>query len=302
MNTIVCPYCQGKTFQIFQVKDVNRKISSELFNYFECESCGLIFLHNIPSNLGAYYPDNYYYIPASKAELAKCAEPERYKIDIVKRFKTHGSLIEIGPSSGCFSYLSKQDGFDVTAIEMSHRCCVFLRDVVGVTAVESTNELVSLNEAAEADVIALWHVIEHLASPWELIQTAARKLKPDGVLVIAAPNPQSLQLRILNGCWVHIDAPRHVTLPSAEFIQRIAAASGLKTVLLTTRDKGSLGWNEFGWRFFLANQFKTNTIKNRYVRMSVAILGRIISIIMSPFESREGLGTAYTIVLQKSSA
>lgn len=297
MNDSVCSYCQGKTSSRFRAKDINRRISNELFEYHQCKSCGLLFLRNVPQDLGAYYPNDYYYIPSGTEELARCAAPERYKLELVRQFKTSGKLIEIGPASGNFAYLAKQAGFDITAIEMSHRCCVFLRDVVGVSAIESTNEVASLREAAEADVIALWHVIEHLTAPWEIIQTAARKLKPGGVLVIAAPNPKSFQFRILKTRWVHIDAPRHVTLPSPEFIMRVAAECGLRTVLLTTRDEGSLGWNEFGWQFFFLNFFT-----NSYARRIMNLLGRIVSRIMAPLESREGAGTAYTMVLTKDRA
>jgi len=220
-----------------------------------------------------------------------------YKVELVQRFKTDGKLIEIGPASGGFSLLAKDAGFEVTAIEMNHLCCSFLEKVVGVSVIESTDELASLESADPADVIALWHVIEHLRAPWDLIRIAASKLRPGGILVLAAPNPRSLQFRLLGPRWVHIDAPRHVMLPSPEFIARVAEEHGLQVALLTTRDKGSLGWNKFGWQFLLANPFQS-----RFLRRIAGMVGKIIAWVMTPLEAREGAGTAFTIVLKKRSA
>jgi 2-polyprenyl-3-methyl-5-hydroxy-6-metoxy-1,4-benzoquinol methylase len=36
------------------------------------------------------------------------------------------------------------------------------------------------------DVIALWHVLEHLINPWSTLHELAGKLQPGGIIVIAA--------------------------------------------------------------------------------------------------------------------
>jgi 2-polyprenyl-3-methyl-5-hydroxy-6-metoxy-1,4-benzoquinol methylase len=291
-----CPYCGGDAPERLKAPDINRRISHNLFHYHECGSCRLLFLRDVPANLGDYYPDEYYYLPKDIEELARCAAPEMYKVDLVQRFMPGGRLIEIGPGSCGFAYLAKQAGFDVTAIEMHDRSCAFLRDVVGVSVVESADELVSLRSVDPADVIVLWQVIEHLAAPWDLISVASSRLKPGGILVVAAPNPDSLQRRLLGSRWVHLDAPRHVRLPSAKFVEQIANAEGLETVLVTTRDHGSIGWDRFGWQFLFGNLFR-----NRYLRRGAQLAGTIFSWLMAPLEAREGVGTAYTIILRKAS-
>ncbi len=292
-----CPYCGGSAPFSLQATDINRRISNELFRYHECRSCGLLFLRNVPANLGDYYPDEYYYLPKNMEELSRCAAPETYKVELVQRFKSGGRLIEIGPGSCGFAYLAQQAGFEVTAIEMNRRSCAFLRDVVGVAVIESTDELASIRQAGEADVIVLWQVIEHLLAPWELVRVASSRLKPGGILVLAAPNPDSFQRRVLKSRWVHLDAPRHVRLPTAKFIEKIAAAESLETVLVTTRDRGSIGWNRFGWRFFLGNLFR-----QRLMNKAAQLVGIVFSWVIAPFEAREGAGTAFTIVLRKRPA
>lgn len=296
MRFAACPYCGSAAEYRLTVGDLNRRVTRDAFDYHRCGSCDLMFLRNVPENLGTHYPQDYYYIPRTLQELAQGAAPERYKLDLVRRFRQHGRLIEIGPATGSFALLAKQAGFEVEAIEMDARCCTFLRTVVGVPAIESTDELASLQSCRSADVIALWHVVEHLRTPWELVRIAAERLNPGGILVIAAPNPDALQFSILRSRWVHIDAPRHVTLPSAAFVARVATAAGLQPALLTTRDRGSLGWNRFGWQ-----QFAMTPFANRYLRRAAAMAGRLLGMSMAPLESREGAGTAYTMILQKPS-
>ena len=58
--------------KLFETKDIYRKISKEIFNYYNCSKCNHIFLRNIPNNLGEYYDDEYYDLPSietSKSDI-----------------------------------------------------------------------------------------------------------------------------------------------------------------------------------------------------------------------------------------
>lgn len=296
-SVVHCPHCGRDAPHRIESKDINRRISSEIFHYHECLTCGLLFLRNVPDNLSEYYPDEYYYLPRDSGELARCAAPERWKLDLVRRFRTGGRLIEIGPGSGGFAYLAKHAGFDVTVIEMHARSCAFLRDRVGVSVIQSADEVASLRAAGTADVIALWQVIEHLRAPWEIFGAASNNLTEGGILVVAAPNPDSLQRHLLGARWVHLDAPRHLCLPSARFVERIANAEGLETLVRTTRDHGSIGWNRFGWQLYIGNFFRRASL-----RRGGQWVGGLAAGLISPLEVREGIGTAYTTVFRKRRA
>lgn len=289
-----CPYCSNEGKLYITTTDLNRRITDIKFKYYLCEFCSLLYLANIPENISNYYPDNYYYIPQSKDELILLSQHEKYKLDIVQQHKTSGKLIEIGPATGGFAYLAKEASYDVSVIEMSEKCCVFLKDTLGLNVVHSNNEVMSLRQQDNADVIALWHVIEHLFEPWSLIKAAAEKLNPGGVLILATPNPKSIQFNILKGEWVHLDAPRHIRLLSEEFIKNIAELSGLNLLSVTTKDEGSISWNRIGWENYLLNKFINTSIN----KISMKI-GKYVSYVMHPFENLESKGCAYTVVLQK---
>jgi len=289
-----CPACGNKSPLFLSTRDMNREASKGSFDYYRCFSCRLIFLSPVPGNLGEYYPKQYYAVPSSLEKLAKEAEKERYKIDIIQHFAQKGRLLEIGPSYGLFTYLAKQAGFDVDVIEMDERCCRFIKDTIGARATNTSDISGALNKAGPYDVIALWQVIEHLPDPWPVLDSIAKSISPGGILAISAPNPDAFQFRVLGRLWTHVDAPRHTELIPMELISKRMEAHGFKTVLATTTDQGSLGWNSFGWAVSLGNLSSSNFLK-RVLQM----IGHALSKALSPIESRNGSGSAYTIVLQK---
>lgn len=290
-----CPQCGGAASWRFTVGDLNRGLGERAFDYFQCAHCALLFLDPPPEDLSRYYPQAYYQLPRSIEELARSARHERYKIDIVRRHATAGRLIEIGPATGGFCYLAKEAGFQVQAIEMDSRCAEFLRSTVGVDVLHSAAENAALQRLEPADVVVLWHVIEHLRDPWSMLEAIAAKLRPGGVAVIATPNPGALQFRLWGRRWVHVDAPRHLFLIPAGVMAERMRGLGLELVEMTTRDEGSLGWNWFGWVYGFSNFGRSAGVK-RMLRVA----GRAVRLMMAPFEDREGLGAAYTAVFRKA--
>lgn len=298
-----CPLCQIESGFLFEAKDTNRNISNETFSYYRCPKCQLIFLPQVPANLGDYY-DGYYQFP-SLEKLAQTASGERFKIEMVQKFASSGKLLEIGPSIGVFCYQAKQAGFEVDAIEMSNECCEFLSKEIGVNAVNSNNPSEAIKSMGTHDVIVLWHNIEHLPDPWACLNEISQNLTPGGILVVAAPNPDSLGFRILGSQWPHVDAPRHLNLIPIKTLTEYLKPSRLTPVFTTTNDAGAKYWNRFSWQVFLMNRFyKGRKIYSNVSRMEWvfwAILGLITSLPLALFERKSLNGSAYTVVLRKSS-
>lgn len=289
-----CPLCNAMSSLYFHSKDYNRRISNETFTHYHCPSCGLIFIAPIPQNLGNYYPTNYYSNPPSQDQLTVGAVHERYKIDIIQKFVTGGRLLEIGPAYGNFSWLAKQSGFEVETIEMDAKCCQFLSKVIGVRTINNSDICAALKGLIPYNVIALWHVIEHLPDPWRTLEAINEKLLPGGILVIATPNPDAFQFHFLGKYWPHVDAPRHLMLIPAPLIIKKMESLGFKTAFFTTTDKGSLGWNRFGWEHFFSNLCSL-----KLINITLKLIGRVVSVLTSPIEDIEGKGSAYTLIFVK---
>jgi 2-polyprenyl-3-methyl-5-hydroxy-6-metoxy-1,4-benzoquinol methylase len=292
--TATCRACGGAMVPYLRTRDYNRGLVEEEFRYLRCGQCGFATLENVPADLDRYYVADYHGLPGSDAAMEAGIEHERYKIDLVGRFLASGRVLEIGPAWGAFCALAKRAGYVVEAIEMDPACCRFLEDRIGVRAICRTDETSALDEAAEPDLIAAWHVIEHLRDPWKLLEAAARRLAPGGVLVLALPNPHAFQFRVLGRYWAHLDAPRHLHMIPPDLLRRRAEDAGLRQELSTTRDFGSLRWNSFGWEHSLPH-LASSQLAKRGLRFAARRLARVVA----PIEAREGAGAAYTAVFRK---
>lgn len=289
-----CGLCGGSLAGALLASDRNRRLSQARFAYRRCRRCGTLQLRPVPTDLASYYPPDYYAIPADRQQLLAGAAAERYKLELVRSFVSGGRLVEIGPAVGGFVALAREAGFDSHAIEMDVECCRFLREVVGVPVWESDEPASVLANWGQFDVVAMWHVIEHLENPREVVEAAAASLRPGGIVVIAAPNPGSLQFRLFRARWTHLDAPRHLSLiPAAELIA-LGRSLGLELVLRTTLDEGTLGWNRFGWRESLAG-----FASGRYPRAGLRLIGSLVGRLAAPLERRRSRGATYTLVLRK---
>jgi 2-polyprenyl-3-methyl-5-hydroxy-6-metoxy-1,4-benzoquinol methylase len=292
-----CSACGATMAPAFEARDWNRELSDEAFRYLRCGRCALTSLENVPADLGRYYATDYHVLPATAEDIRRGAVHERYKIDLVRRYTDGGRLLEIGPSWGAFCLLAREAGFQVEAIEMDARCCEFLERQVGVRAIRSADEAAAIQQAEVPDVVALWHVIEHLRDPWALLASAAARQQAGGLVVIATPNPAAFQYRLFGRYWTHVDAPRHLHLIPAALLREKMAALGYEELLCTTTDEGSLGWNDFGWRFSLAGFAQARLLKR-----ALRLAGRILARLAAPLENGEGRGSAYTSVFRRRTA
>lgn len=286
----LCPQCSTFASILLETRDYNRHLSSETFTYYRCPSCQLIFLSPVPENLSDFYPPAYYSLPDHIDEYLPQIAFQRYKIDLVKQFITEGRLLEIGPGPGDFAVFAKQAGFQVEAIEMDKRCCQFLNEVIGVNAIDSADVLSVLDSLGEYQVIALWQVIEHLPNPWSILDVLPHHIAPGGILLIATPNPESLQFRLFGQYWAHLDAPRHLQLIPIDLLNKRLRNTGLRPILQTT-SPGTHIYNRFGWQQSPQNRFRRN-LPMRYP-------GAIINRLIAPLERTGWRGSTYTAIFQK---
>lgn len=295
MTVKTCPHCSAPAKASHTAQDYNKRLTDESFHYFTCTRCALVFMDPVPGDLGRYYPTDYYEVPRTEAELAETATRlQQWKLDTVLAQAKTGRLLEIGPAYGLFAYLAKRAGFDVTGIEMDARCCAFLRETVGITVVESNDPAAAIAELPGFDVIVMWQVIEHFPDPWRVLDAAAARLNPGGVIILDTPNPAAFQFGVLGHRWAHLDAPRHVLLIPVDVMVTHMARNGLDPLLLTAADYSANGFNGFGWAFTFKNFLGENVIGR-----AAHLAGRVLAKLLIPIERTGWRGSTYTAVFGK---
>lgn len=291
-----CPCCGGDSKFAFKSQDYNRRTSARFFRHYSCCKCNFLFLHPVPDNLSDYYPPGYHYIPKSISFLQSNYKTEQYKIEIINRFKKSGRLLEIGPSLGTFAYAAKCAGFEVSTIEMDEACCRYLNEVAQIPTFRTNDPSHTLQSLPDFDVIALWHVIEHLHDPWETLRQISSRLRPNGICILATPNRNAFQLRLMGKRWPHVDSPRHLYIFSVKAIEVFARNNKMDLEFCTTNDSGSRGWNRFGWEYYTSN-----FTENATIRRGLVWCGSFLSRVFKIWDEIEGNGSAFTIVLRKRS-
>jgi SAM-dependent methyltransferase len=113
----------------------------------------------------------------------------------------HGALLDVGAGRGRFVAAARAAGWDATGIEPSRRSSA---ENVSAETLEDF-ELPSGTLAAAT----VWHVLEHLEDPAAALDRVIDWLEPGGVLVVGVPNLASLQARLADPRWFHLDLPRH---------------------------------------------------------------------------------------------
>jgi 2-polyprenyl-3-methyl-5-hydroxy-6-metoxy-1,4-benzoquinol methylase len=248
----------------FSVGDLNQGTSPESFLYLQCAGCGAIFIAEIPTDLSRHYGVAYPPYAKDSAVFEKTVEAERPKLEIVSGVARGRTLLEVGAASGAFATLAQRNGFEVTAIEMDPDSCTFMRSN-GIVAIQSGDVIQAIRTLPEFNVIALWHVIEHLPNPAEAFRALASKLRPGGALVIAAPNPASPEFRLFRARWVHVDAPRHLTLIPRLALDRLARSIGLSPASPRHRYDYDAGFDVPEWLVRSLRNWFPPALRTRFV-------------------------------------
>ena len=294
-----CPLCGGVGAAALTTWDRNREVTATRFRYDRCRTCGTLYLVDVPVDLARYYAGDYYRFdslgePEWKRD-PRLRQAASEQVTLLRRHVESGRLIEIGSGAGAFAAAAQATGFDVTAIEMDARCCDFLRAGIGIEAIQSDQPVEVLDTLPPAQAIVLWQVLEHLREPGALLDLAAAKLVPGGVLALGVPNLSSLQFRLLRARWAHVDAPRHLSLFPTDALVGRAHELGLERVELTTDDCFARICNEFGWVYALARRPGRRT-----PGLAPVLAARALTRAVAPLERSGARGTMLTLLLQRS--
>ena len=269
--------------------------------YYLCDNCKSIFLDPVPSNLKSYYGQEYpaYARKNTKKNKNNYTNLEYAKLDIVKKYSLSGTLVEVGPAAGHFISLASLNGYKVLGLEQDAECVSHIKDIYKLDVICSdkpTEQLFKMR--SYCDVIVAWHVIEHLQDLMGFIAAASMALrKPSGVIIVSAPNPNALSFKVFGRYWVHLDAPRHLTLIPIQALDKLMAEQGLERVECIYDDLVGLQLNRMGWQSSLMNLSRNNTLRWPLL----AGFGKILAISMSLLDRIQGKGAAYTAVYKGKS-
>ncbi|KMQ71407.1 class I SAM-dependent methyltransferase [Chryseobacterium koreense] len=189
-------------------------LTQEEFEVVETEIPGVLQTTPLPENLDKYYESKDYISHHQdsgtlKEKLYKFLQGFNlnYKRNILaKELFLHAKVLDYGCGAGEFlKYI--EDDFTTFGIEPNQSA-----QNAAIKKLSKTKILHDLStiEDESLDAITLWHVLEHIENQQYILDKFYKKLKTNGLLIIAVPNQSSFDAKHYGKFWAAYDVPRHV--------------------------------------------------------------------------------------------
>jgi SAM-dependent methyltransferase len=208
MNLEACPGCGFQEFD-------HKPSAFPGFRLSCCRQCGTAWTSPRPSpeELELYYRSDYY-----GPENDKFVKPMEMAVEWMNRARARqlhrllqapGRVLEIGCGRGLLLYQLARLGHECYGIERSSLAAARARRIAALQVFTRSLEDCRFADCS-FDLVVLWHVLEHLENPNDVLKEVHRVLKPGGALVLEVPNFSSLQAQLFGKKWFHLDIPRHL--------------------------------------------------------------------------------------------
>jgi SAM-dependent methyltransferase len=233
-----CPICNKIDIaNLLHTKDYS--LTNESFEIIECAHCTLRYTFPIPSidQIAPYYnfPDYISHTDTRSGWMNKMYHAVRnrtlnQKSSWVQSLFTgyKGKLLEVGAGTGAFANSMQKKGWKVTALEPDQGSRQRAMDNFNLNLLPI--EALSTLPKDSFEVIALWHVLEHVHDLHIYMNSFLTLLKPNGRLIIAVPNHTSYDAQFYKNFWAAYDVPRHLYHFSPRSMNKLCKAHYMKVV------------------------------------------------------------------------
>lgn len=233
-----CPLCDHPDYRpILEAADPHDGPTGPRFCVVECLHCGMKYTNPRPNtaSIGQFYPMHYrphQRVHQNRPTLRKWyplaalqGRPVRERRNLP--MQGNGQLLDFGCGNGSFLQRMHEQGWDVTGLDFSRDAVRNIRDQLGLRAFQGTLPHEGL-EAQSFDVITMWHSLEHVHSPRQILSEAHRLLVPGGRLIVAVPNIDSWPYRQFQQHWFGLDLPRHLSHFTGPTLRQMLVSTGYR--------------------------------------------------------------------------
>jgi len=193
LDNFSCPVCKNK-----MLKEI---FDFDSYSVVRCLDCKLEFNLDFPprGTKENSFSEEYYRDVQKEAfamqEKNYLLDPSLviYKsgLNKIENFTSGRRLLDVGAGLGAFMKLASDFGWKVEGVEISPFASEFIRKRYGFK-ISSKDLLSAAYTESSFDAITFWDVIEHVETPKESLKKAYDLLKPEGILLVATDNYNSL--------------------------------------------------------------------------------------------------------------
>ena len=148
----------------------------------------------------------------------------RYKLFLIRIYLKGNRVLDYGAGSGKFAAFLSKKNFNTSVVEPYNKE-IKNQSLLNINVYE---KITDIPKSDCYDGITLWHVLEHLPNPEDVLSKVHNILEKKGILMIALPNINSLDARYYKSYWAALDVPRHIWHYTIKGIISLVESKGFK--------------------------------------------------------------------------
>jgi len=240
-EVITCSLCdEAKVQPLFAARSRKRRKSGEhrwQYHVVRCPSCGFLYRQPgiKPERLGDLYSSGNYARFLTGKYSHKRQRRYRLVMNAFSPLFDDGEgrrLLDFGCGAGLFLEVAHQRRFECYGVDLSHDSIDRAREHPwGANTYHGAALDVPEIAAGGFDVITLWSVLAHLATPVEDFTMLRSLLAPDGMLLVLTVNANSLFLKARREHWNGF-TPNHLKFFSPSTLSLLLAKTGFAAVTM----------------------------------------------------------------------
>jgi 2-polyprenyl-3-methyl-5-hydroxy-6-metoxy-1,4-benzoquinol methylase len=194
------------------------------------DECGFRFLDLTYWQSGAV--DRDYYEDWSEGPVNIRAPWIRARVNLLRKFKHSGAVADLGCGIGETAIALRDSGFSVVGVEESDKATNFLKAQYPNVEWVCQNLLKFLEYNPRSfDAITMFHVLEHIPYPKDVMKLADEALIQPGIVVIEVPDVAGGVARLRGKRWDYY-LNHHVNYFDLRSLQHLMSAFGFRRRLV----------------------------------------------------------------------
>lgn len=225
---------------------IERYLHKNGYWIYRCPQCGLgetDLKKNYTKFVKEFYSEGYYEGDPTRSAYADYELDKPLIVRNMHKFlsfiadrKPSGKLLDVGCAFGYVVELARARGYDAYGFDPSAFAAGKAGELVGADRIQEGTIQEVTYEKGTFDVITMFDVFEHLQEPLEDMKKLRTLLKPDGIMIVATGDTQSIAARVMKRRWTFFIPPQHIFFFNRSNVVTLLRQAGLKAV----------GWKRVG--------------------------------------------------------
>jgi len=193
--SIPCNLCGSTDAEQVRSKDRH----SDYLRSVICRRCGLVWTDPrlTPEQVREFYAHEY------RLEYKATYQPKpkhvyrsgKVAVDRFQRLrpilKPGFRVLDVGAGSGEVVYVLRAMGYDASGFEPNEGYARYAAEVLGLPVTQGFYQDAVIKSESQ-DIVTMFHTVEHLESPFEVMRHARQWLRPQGFLLVEVPNVEAV--------------------------------------------------------------------------------------------------------------